>query len=587
MGNPEKRQPHDQIVRLKIGNNYSWPIFSIDTKSIVEEQNRLLYFFGKVLRIDDFRTVRRSLFKAEDYLAKTGNPVEITQYKAFKFFEDTANKMFSVFRKLPDNIEIDSLIETNTDHGFTHQRRLERHLKEFFKKEPGYRRNSNLLFFTLSQLISIRFHDILELFPDGKELHTEGGALLVLGYLNQNREIFNYILEETGMDKPDDSTWSKIMVSTFVTCLYHSKPKLLKEVQKNFLGNKRATINDFLTETLITQDTLEKLQEKHKDKQNFTSLINEGVNYLKKNKYQTIFSIEEAKDLIESVKVFAAIDKLDSVLPAELSTARTFITMKDSPRLFIRPLAGIALDEEGKIKAEVLQLSTTNPSCQTAVNKLKKNKPLNYLDEYYLRIALAEGSTSPDDFSRLLFETQRVDFPVDIPVWLKAGFKFALIEKGKFLLKMVPNFLTTKNVGFFEPIYLQAETDLLKEFLIKSGLREEEINTNIKFYSALGSQEDRDRFLLNTIIDTLSQMDIQPPDVSISIKTLRQELSQLEETLVRKKIQLMETGLIGENMAKRTEALLKIAIKKRDLPQVDIGAFSASYKSYYPINPRK
>lgn len=583
MGNPEKRHTHDQIVRLKIGNNYSWPIFSIDTRSI---SNRVLYFYGKVLHVEDFRTVKRNLLKSEGYLSKEGNPVEITQYLTFKFFEDTANKTFSVFRKLSDDIGLDSLIETNTDHGFTHQRRLERHLKEFFKKDARYRRNPNLLFYTLSQLISIRFHDILELFPNGKELHTEGGALLVLGYLNKNREKFNHILEEMGMDKPDDSTWSKIMVSTFVTCLYHSKPKLLKEVQKKIVEKERVTIDDLLTETLITQETLEKLQQKHGDKPNFVSFINEGFKYLRKHRQETLFSQEEAKDLIKSVKIFAAIDKLDSVLPAELSTARTFITMKDNSRLFIRPLEDIILDEEGKIRAEVLQLPIKHPSCQTAVNKLKTNKPLNYLDEYYLRIALAEGNSSPDDFSRLLFETQRVDFPGDIPVWLKAGFKFALIEKGGFLLKMAPDFLTTSNVGFFEPIYLQAETDLLKEFLTKSGLREKEINKNIELYSTLGSQEDRDGFLLH-IIEMLNRMGVQPPDIFINIKVLRKELSQLEEILMKKKVQLEEAGLIGEDIARRTVALLKIAIHERQLPEVDTKEFSASYKSYYPIGHRK
>lgn len=586
MRNPEKRHSHDRIVRLKIGNDYLWPIFSIDTKSIVEEQNRILYFFGKVLHIEDFRTVRRSLLGAEEYLSKTGNPVEITQYKAFKFFEDATNKLFSAFRKLPGNFELDSLIETNTDHGFTHQRRLERHLKEFFKKEPEYRRNPNLLFFTLSQLISIRFHDILELFSNGKESHTEGGALLALGYLDQNRETFNRILEEMGMDKPDDSTWSKIMISTFATCLYHSKPKLLEVVQKKIEGKEKVNIDDILSEKLITKDTLEKLQEKHKSKPNFISFINEGFNFLKKNKYQTVFSQKEAKDLIESVKIFAAIDKLDSVLPAELSTARTFITMKDSPRLFFIPLEKIVFDEKGKIKNSVLELVNSHPICQRAINRLSKNKPLDYLDEYYLRIALAEGSTSPDDFSRLLFETQRVDFSDKLPKWLKAGFKFALIEKGEFLLKMVPDFLTTKSIGFFEPIYLQAETDLLKEFLIKNGLREEDINTNIGYYSSLDSQEDRDEFLTVTI-NMLNEMGIQVPDISINFKALRQELSQLEETLIRKKAQFMETGLIGENEAKRTEALLRIAINKRHLPQIDIGKFSASYRSYYPISPRK
>ena len=55
------------------------------------------------------------------------------QYKTFKFFEATSNQLFSVFRRSSANEEVDRFIESNSDHGYSHQRRLEKLLKEFLK----------------------------------------------------------------------------------------------------------------------------------------------------------------------------------------------------------------------------------------------------------------------------------------------------------------------------------------------------------------------------------------------------------------------------------------------------------------------
>lgn len=586
MDNKEQNRFHAPIIaQLKIGNKYPWPIFQIDINSLTKKQPELLCFFGNILNTTNIKTVERNLLQAEKILLQTNKPVEITQYKTFKFFEEATNQMYSNFRNLPGNKEVNELIETNTHHGYVHQRRLEKHLKEFFKKEPEYRRNPDLLFFTLSQLISIRFHDVLELFPDGKEFHTEGGALLILGYLNQNRETFNQILEEMGMDKPNNSTWSKIIASTFITCLYHSKPKLLKEVQNNIATKSKININGFLIKEFNLSDLFTNilfgLQQKHENKPNLISFINKGLSFLKKNKDKTIFTHEETENLIESIKIFAAIDKLDSILPAELSTARTFITMKDNSRPFLMPLEEIVFENTGAINKKIL----CSPFCQSAVKKIKNRKSLNYLDEYYLRIALGESS-SPDDFSRLLFETQRVDFPDDLPNWLKAGFKFALEEKGNFLLEMVPEFLISGNIKLFHQVYLQAEAELLAEFLSKYGYHsKEEIDTNISFYLKLETEKDKFTFISN-ILEKLEQIDAKPHNIFVSINTLRQEQRQLEETLTAKKIKLNEANLTGKITGEKAKKLLEITIKMRQLPKVNTKEFSSSYTSYYSHRSR-
>lgn len=583
MEQAERRVPREQIIELGIGGHCRWPKFQVNLsdKSFRNEQASLINFFGRILRVTDIRTVRRNLLQASK--ESEGMPAEITQYKSFKFFEEATNNLFSIFRKSSGNQEVNQLVESNSDHGYSHQRRLEKLLKEFFKNEPGYRRNSNLLFFVLSQLISMRFHDLLELFPDGKKLHTEGGALLALGFLNQSRDSFNQIVESMGVVKPDDDIWSKIMVSTFITCLYHSKPKLLETIQKNIKDENKISLNDLLTNEFNLSNILSHLKVKYQDKQNFIDLLTNGSNFIKKNKNKPIFTVKEAKDLIISAKVFGAIDKLDSVLPAKLSTARTFITMKDNPRPFFAPIENIIFDDNGEIKAEIIE----SPFCQTAVNKIKKNQPLNYQDEYYLRLALSEGHSSPDDFSRFLFETQRVDF-YDLPEWLMAGFKFALKEKGDFLVAMVSNIFTSGNAEIFQSVYLQAEAGLLVEFLSKYGIPEPNISNLVISFLKLKSQKERDRYINSEIRGILSQGGIEDySSIFVNLKTLRCEQSQLEETLATKITQLKKSSLINETTARKTKTLLELAIKKRHLSDVDIDRFTSSYQSYHPISPSR
>ena len=66
--------------------------------------------------------------------------------------------------------------------------------------------------------------------------------------------------------------------------------------------------------------------------------------------------------------------------------------------------------------------------CQTAINKIRNNQPLDDQDEYYLRLALAESHFPLTILAGFLFETQRVDFH-DLPEWLMSGFRYALEEK--------------------------------------------------------------------------------------------------------------------------------------------------------------
>ena len=586
MGRPEEHRRTDQVVKLKIGNNYPWPIFPVDLsiESLREEGSSYINFIGKKFNISDISTIKRNLLHAEKRLSETNIPAEITQYIALKKFEELTNKIYSRFRSLPGNEEVNELTETNTHHGYIHQRRLEKHLKKLFRIELELRSNPNKLFLALSQFISIRFHDILELFPNGKELHTEGGALAVLGFLNENRELFNQILEDMGMEKPDDKTWLKIITSTFVTCLYHSKPKLLAEVQKNIEAKENVSINDFLVKDFSLSklfDLLPDLLEKHEDRPVLFNYMLKGSSFLKKNSSKTVFTKEGAKDLIESAKIFSAIDKLDSVLPAELSTARTFVTMKDSSRSFFRPIEDIVYKDGGEIENEVLSLPNHNPLCLRAVMKLKSRKPLDYLDEYYLRIALAEGSKSPDDFSRLLFETQRVDFPDDLPNWIKGNFKLSLEKKGDFLLKMVPDFLSFGNIKLFQQIYLQAEASLIALFLSKYGAyTKEEIDTNIRFYLRLEKETDRFNFIKSRM-QILEEKGAIPHNIFINIDVLRKELRQLEDTLKIKKAKLDEANLTGVATGKRAKRLLEIAVKKRVLPEIDTKTFSEHDESFF------
>ena len=395
--------------------------------------------------------------------------------------------------------------------------------------------------------------------------------------MNQNRAGFNHIVESMGVNRPDDQSWSKIMISTFITSLYHSKPKLLETIEAKIRNKSRISIEDLLTEQIDFDDVLYYFRDKY-NKRNLIASMTSGLGYFRKNKDRPIFTFQEANDLIKSAKIFGAIDKLDSVLPAELSTARTFVTMKGKPRPFFARIEDIIFDDSHSIKPEIID----SPLCQTAVNKIRNNQPLDDQDEYYLRLALAESHFSPDDFSRLLFEVQRVDF-YDLPQWLTAGFKFALEEKGNFLLAMIPELLTSGNFQRFELIYHQAEAGLLAEFLSKYGATESNLREIVIYFLSLQSHTDRDNYINDEIIRVLDERGIDSSAIKPSIIALRSELLQLEKILNIKFNQLKAAGLVGLSTAQQAVSLLKLAIENRRLPDVDTEQFTGSYRSYFPI----
>ena len=368
------------------------------------------------------------------------------------------------------------------------------------------------------------------------------------------------------------------MVSTFITCLYHSKPKLLETIEEKIRNKNKISIEDLLTEQAHFGNVLNYFRAKHNNKQNFISLMTNGLTYIKKNKDHPTFTLEEARDLIKSAQVFGAIDKLDSVLPAELSTARTFVTMKDSPRPFFARIEDIIFDDDHNIKKDIMD----SHLCQTAINKIRNNQPLDDQDEYYLRLALAESHFSPDDFSRLLFETQRVDFH-DLPEWLMSGFRYALEEKGNFLLVIIPELLTSGNFQKFELIYHQAEAGLLAEFLSKYGAPESNLREITTYFLRLQSHSDRDDYINNEIVGVLDARGIDSSGIKPSITALRSELLQLKKILIIKINQLKAAGLVGPSTEQRAKSLLNLAIVNRRLPDIGTTLFTESYRSYFPI----
>ncbi|MFA6016951.1 MAG: hypothetical protein WC744_02600 [Patescibacteria group bacterium] len=561
---------------LNSGTAFDWPKFTISPVDLLNERVNIVNFIGHKFQVDDFRSIKEYLKRASGKNEKA--PYEATQYFEIMFFENTSNRLFYDFRKSLGNELIDSQLEINTDHGYSHQRRLEKILKEFLKNDRSYRSNPNLLFNTLSQFLTIRFHDILELLPTGKKNHTEGGALLALGFLLKNKALFDAIVKENGSNPTDDHVYKKILISTFIHCLYHTQPKMLDLVKSQIENNKTISLHDLILPELFEKLNISEsfFKEKFGTENNLYQLINTGLQFINsKSASKKDMNLSEISAMIASSKVFAAIDKLDSILPPELSTAKTFITMKKEPRPFFAPIESIIYRDDGRVKDEISQ------NLQEIHKKIIQGLPLDINEEYQVRILLADSTFSPDDFSRLLFEMRRLD-SMDLPPWLMAGFKYALEIKSHFLIKAIPKLLEQKdNYGIFLDTYLKAEADLLTELLIKHQVSNQIIGELRQDYIRLVTSEERDKFISKEVFKIFPKLNLSGLFKGLSL--LRQELIDIEEILSIKTGQLEKNNQLNKTTADRARQLLQLADADKPIIDVDERIFSTAYMAYLAI----
>jgi len=566
---------------LRSGTWFDWPKFNITASDLIKDHTKVTNFVGTKFKVSDIRGIKEYFRRISG--VENGAPFEVMQYYEFQFFEDVVNRLFYDFRKRPGVEVIDQQLEENTDHGYSHQRRLEKLLKEFLKNDRVYRSNPNLLFNTLPQLLTIRFHDVLELLPTGKNHHTEGGALLALGFLLQNKNLFDHIVKENGGEETNSLIYKRIVNSTFIHCLYHTQPKLLEEIKDKIKSQKKVNIKDLIHKSFFEkfEKSIKYFKEHLGENSDLFKLINKGFNFLNSSKNSYDLSVLEINDMIMSSKVFAGLDKLDSVLPPELSTAKTFITMKGKPRPFFAKIEEIVKGEDGKIRQEIKD----SADHQDIYEHLMNGETLTIDEEYRARLLLANSTFSPDDFSRLLFEMQRVD-SMDLPPWLLSGFQYALEAKAIFLIQALPElFGSIPNFSVFERVYSYAEADQLTEFLLKYNTPSQMIGELRNAYLKIPTKEEKDEFIMREIASIGPYINVT--GLFDGIYLLRREQEELEGILKKKIEQIQDMGNIGSDIVEKTRKLLLIADEKRPEIDVDPFLFTDPYVAYYQISPRK
>lgn len=571
----ELNGPGRDIYTLHSGTSFDWPIFKVPRLSLESDLVKITNFVALKFRTNDLRTIRNYFSRAS--IKTEGAPHEVTQYYEIMFFENIINGLFNDFRNRPGSETINAKIEENTDHGYSHQRRLEKMLKEFLKNDRHSRSNPNLLFNSLSQLLTIRFHDVLELLPTGKNHHTEGGALLVLGFLLDNKPLFDSLAIKNGSTPPNNNVYKKIIMSTFLNCLYHTNPKELEIVNANISNADRASLND-----LLLPKSKEKLKKAHEffieklgDNHELVALIKKGQEYIKSQGGNRETDRIEAVDMITSAKVFSALDKLDSVLPSELSTAKTIVTMAKIKRPFFAPIDIIVYDDFEIIKTDL----TSNPDFKDIVEKIKQKQKLDITEEYKIRLLLANSTASPDDFSRFIFEISRLDW-IGLPEWIMAGFKQAFEKKADFLIEVIPKLFQSEDpFSLFSNIYLQAETDLVTELLMKYQINQKQIEEIQKAFSQIDNDEERIDFV-NQEIGVIPEINLS--GLNKGILLLRNERNKLGEILTKKIAQLREANDLNPDNVETILELLKMANNNRPKIETEL-PFESGYVGYYAI----
>ncbi len=374
----------------------------------------------------------------------------------FQVNERVSNILFDSFIQHPKLGNLERRWEMNSDHGFPHARRMEKYLKAVHAYEPTFRNNKAYHFFNISQFLSIRFHDLFEL-EAGKKKHAEGAALTVLGYLltpDLILELQTDPRDEYDMPKDysvSDEDWQKQVWGAAIMILHHSYPEGLRvlshelEYENGIVTKKSFQKLIDCNKIVAGLETLAQARGLQIDDL-FTPFaygpVNEFIQRIKDGQELNTpeFTEYEIEGLLKATDVFAAIDKLDSILPSELSTARTFQTSSERPFYVpVRECLAFAREKDPDLirarRVVTARMNLTPGEFDIKLQRLEQGVSDTRF-EYELRLVFANSHSSPDDFSRLLFEVQREEFE-RLGGWIPSMFRHGLLQKRSFLFALL------------------------------------------------------------------------------------------------------------------------------------------------------
>lgn len=393
----------------------------------------------------------------------------------YLFFEQVSNILFrDVFLPADQAMDLGMQVETNSHHGFPHSRRLEKFLKQIHKQDVHLRHDDEYNKFVFSQFLSLRFHDLFEI-PSGlKKNHSAAAALLTAAFLSDKKE---FIEQRIRVENPgdfeipawSDEEWRKMVYGTAVMCLHHSNPeRFVDEAEKVKEGTPSSTLLPLRDIVHTLDDAASREGVSIEDIFPPFSIpgLKERIQAIREGSFvlEPSFDPKETVGMSKAVQIFAAIDKLDSIHPPELSTNRTFLTMPDR-ELFLplhqfmergKEINGKAVDRIiAKMKDDLPQFHPVIDSFIASleagkIDEWHREESISRIAtrlEYELRIRFADSFRSPDDFSRLLFEMQRVEF-TGLSGWLTEAFRQGIRGKVRFVKQAINSMID----GDFTPL---------------------------------------------------------------------------------------------------------------------------------------
>lgn len=484
---------------------------------------------------------------------------DLSREQIFVFSESLSNFLFSNFinHKYAGNLK--QKVEDNTDHGFSHTRRLEKLAKDFNEKDNVFRRNKlnqPYFLFAPSLFLSMRFHDLFEIPDRMKKGHAESAALLTLGLLMQfYQQVNRFSLETTGR-KFYKSRWRKIAWATAITCLYHSNPTLLPELS-SLKKDRNGRID--LTQLIDVGQVLRAVRSLAKGGTIYDmfppfKMIRSVINNIEHGTLQAPhFTDEELKGLYTETYLFAAFDKIDSIDPPDFSSART---LQSKPkRVFYQDIRQIL---QRKKDQEIRAMFKADFAKQVISAKRGKRE-LTVSEDLLIRVTIANSHDAPDDYSRYLFELQRAgEFSRLASPWVLSKFKTCLIGKGNFLAHAIPQFLEG-NFSPFTNIYAEEELAQIEKVL--KGLPKKKTLQVLENY-----RNEKDNYALWR---ALTELKIEVATIANLFNTMEQisrTKDEVETILGEKYRQLGRSKLLGPDYKDRMRRLFQEAIDTRTLP---------------------
>jgi hypothetical protein len=430
-----------------------------------------------------------------------------------QFSEQLSNMVYEHLADEPSGRLLINAMESDPQHGYEHTRRLEKWYKADLKHDKAFRSNPEVLYFSPSAFMGTRFHDIVEVINGIKEGHSEASGLFALGYLLQSRHLANEAVSGFNNEQRNEfplHDWMKMAWGTAFICIHHTRPEQMPSTE------------DIMIQGVFNPEELLSLVEKTAKEHHMPiekyfppyKLIRETIQKIQDGALEIpVFTKEEIEGLKLQTRLIAAVDKLDSNYPPDLSAVRTFLTKPDRP-FFLRIEGALSLEEE--------------------------------LQERPLRCRYQEAQC---DFDRYLYEITRTQVFEGVSPILSVWYADALREKGVFLDEAISALLNGDGSNFLSP-YEHLEKDMTLVILEKIGRNDITIRGNAQ--RAIDDQNHK------FIIHALREKGYSAESYMSLLLRIRGERIKVEN-IVSKKILSLHQQRVTDKEKERIRALVSLA----------------------------